>query len=768
LLAKLGRWSFVHRRAAVALWVAFMIVVVGAASIIGASYDSNPSVPDSANSESGRGFDVIDQYFGGIGSGSQGTIVFEAPGGIDDPEISASMTALFAETAAQDGVVAVTSPYTPEGAGQVTADRTIAYATVDLGADVDDNESELLASALSLTAPRSENLNIQFGGEAFAETDTPTAELIGLSFAVVVLILAFGSVLAMGMPIGVALFGVAIGSGLTGLMSNVGSFPDFSVTLGAMIGLGVGIDYALFIVSRYRELTHQGYSSLDATVGAISTAGRAVTLAGLTVVVSLLGMLLIGVGFISGLGIAAATTVLVTIFASLTLLPAFLGFAQGRVEVTRVRGLVAAGFVSLGLLSAGLEVGTPYVLIFIALAATTLSVGSFWGPLKRQIETKPERPMNETFWYRWSHRIQDHPWSAVGLATTILLVLAIPMLSLQMGFSDAGNFPDDTETKKAYDLLSDGFGPGFNGPLLIAVELGPEGDMGVAQVLVEAFASTDGVQQVSPPMPNTIEFPNAALIQVIPSTSPQDQDTVDLVKFLRSDVIPQSVEGTPAAAHVTGSVAASIDFTALLASRLLVFIGAVLTLSFLLLMVMFRSLLVPLKAVAMNLLSIGASYGVIVAIFQWGWAGSLVGISGGAPIEPFVPMMLFAIVFGLSMDYEVFLISRIREEYDRTGNSKDSVANGLAMTAKVITAAASIMVVVFGSFLFDPNRVIKLFGTGLALAVLLDATLVRLLLVPATMELLGDRNWWLPRWLDKLLPNIAHEGALAAPPSPKD
>jgi len=765
LLAKLGRWSFVHRRAAVALWVAFLIVVVGGASIIGATYDANPSLPDS---ESSRGFDVIDQYFGGIGSGSQGTIVFQAPGGIDDPAVRSSMTALFAETAAQDAVVAVTSPYTLAGASQITADRTIAYATVDLGADVDDNESEALGRTLSLTAQRSENLNIQFGGSAFAEFEPPTAELIGLAFAVVVLILAFGSVLAMGMPIGVALFGVAIGTGLTGLMSNVGSFPDFSVTLGAMIGLGVGIDYALFIVTRYRELAHQGYSALDATVGAISTAGRAVTLAGLTVVISLLGMLLIGVAFISGLGIAAATTVLVTIFASLTLLPAFLGFAQGRVEVTRVRGLVAAGFVALALLSAGLEVGAAYVLIFIALGATTLAVGSFWGPLKRQVETKPERPMNETFWYRWSHHIQDHPWAAVGLATTILLVLATPMLSLQMGFSDAGNFPDDTQTKKAYDLLSDGFGPGFNGPLLVAIELGPEGDMGVAQLLVEALASTDGVQQVSPPIPNTIEFPNAALIEVIPSTSPQDQATVDLVKFLRSDVIPQSVEGTLATVHVTGSVAASIDFTALLASRLLVFIAAVLTLSFLLLIVMFRSLLVPLKAVAMNLLSIGASYGVIVAIFQWGWAGSLVGISGGAPIEPFIPMMLFAIVFGLSMDYEVFLISRIREEYDRTGNAKDSVANGLAMTAKVITAAAAIMVVVFGSFLFDPNRVIKLFGTGLALAVLLDATLVRLLLVPATMELLGDRNWWLPRWLDKLLPNIAHEGALSAPRSPKE
>ncbi len=745
--------------------MAFLIIVVGAASIIGSTYDTSPSLPDS---ESTRGFAVIDQYFGGIGSGNQGTIVFEAPGGIDDPLVSASMTALFAQTAAKDGVVAVTSPYTPAGGGQITADRTIAYATVDLDADVDDEESEALARALSATAPRSENLTIEFGGEAFAEFEPPTAELIGLSFAVIVLILAFGSVLAMGMPIGVALFGVVIGSGLTGLMSNVGSFPDFSVTLGAMIGLGVGIDYALFIVSRYRELTHKGYSPLDATVGAISTAGRAVILAGLTVVISLLGMLLIGVAFIAGLGIAAATTVLVTIFASLTLLPAFLGFAQGRVAVTRVRGLVAAAFVSLALLAAGLEVGAAYILIFLALAATTLAVGSFWGPLKRPVESKPERPMNETFWYRWSHRIQGHPWAAVGLATTILLVLAIPMLSLQMGFSDAGNYPDDTETKKAYDLLSDGFGPGFNGPLLIAVELGPEGDMAVAQFLVEAMASTNGVQQVSAPIPNIAEFPDAALIQVIPSTSPQDRDTVDLVKLLRSEVIPLSVAGTLATAHVTGSVAASIDFTALLASRLLVFIAAVLALSFLLLMVMFRSLLVPLKAVAMNLLSIGASYGVIVAIFQWGWASGLVGISAGAPIEPFVPMMLFAIVFGLSMDYEVFLISRIREEYDRTGDAKNSVASGLAMTAKVITAAAAIMVVVFGSFLFDPNRVIKLFGTGLALAVFLDATLVRLLLVPATMELLGDRNWWLPRWLDKLLPNIADEGEVAAPPSPAD
>jgi RND superfamily putative drug exporter len=464
-------------------------------------------------------------------------------------------------------------------------------------------------------------------------------------------------------------------------------------------------------------------------------------------------MLVIGLAFVSGLALAASVTVLITMVASTTLLPALLSLAGERVEVTRWRGLLAAGFVALALL--GLGLGIEPLMLGLPLAVVTILAGFAVAPLRREVPRRTPKPTRETSAYRWSRFIQRRPWPVAIVGTVAMLAMAAPVLGLRLGFSDEGNFPTDTTTRQAYDLLADGFGPGFNGPFMVVAEVDGSDDVATMTTLAEQIAATEGVAFATPPIPNA-EEPTAAMIRVIPTTSPQDERTDQLVKELRDEVVPGVTDGTGVEAYVTGFVPVALDFSSYLAERMIVFFAVVLALSFLLLMAVFRSLLVPLKAVVMNVLSLAAAYGVVVAVFQWGWGGSLLGIAG-APIEPFIPMMMFAIVFGLSMDYEVFLLSRIKEEYDRTGDAKESVADGLAATARVITAAAAIMVVVFGSFLLEDLRVIKLFGAGLAVAVLLDATIIRMLLVPATMELLGDRNWWLPGWLDRILPRIEVE-----------
>jgi RND superfamily putative drug exporter len=754
MFAGVGRWSFRHRWATIGAWLFALVLITGVGSaLIGSAYSSEMEIPAS---ESASGFDVLDEFFADQGgSGLSGSIVYQSAAGVDDPAVQSAMTQLFADVDAIDGVT-VLSPYAAFGGQQINGDGTIAYATVNLEPGIDEVESTEIGKEIVDMLPSVDGLRIEVGGSALAEFEPPESELIGLAFAVVVLIVAFGSVLAMGLPIGVALAGVVVGIGAIGLISNVMTVPDFSTTLGAMIGLGVGIDYALFIVTRYREGTRHGLSPEEATITAMDTAGRAVLFAGLTVVISLLGMLLIGLEFIAGLGIAAATTVAVTMTASLTLLPALLGLARERVEVTRWRGLIAAGLVAVALLGLGLKL--PLLSLVAVLAAALVLLAAFAvAPLRRQVAHRPPKPLRETGWYRWSHRIQDHPWQSLGAGAVLLGVLAVPVFGLRLGFSDEGNFPQDTTTRQAYDLLADGFGPGFNGPLVVAVTLDSTADASTLPALADAFRAADGVQSVSPPIPDDPEAPRAALIQVIPTSAPQDAATDALIDRLRDDVVPAATAGTGATAYITGFTAAGVDFTSYLAKRIVVFFAVVLLLSFLLLMMVFRSLLVPLKAVIMNVISIAASYGVVVAVFQWGWLSGVFGVEP-APIEPFIPMMMFAIVFGLSMDYEVFLLSRVKEEYDRTGDAKNSVADGLAATARVITAAAAIMVVVFGSFLLEENRVVKLFGLGLAVAVLLDATLVRMLLVPATMELLGEKNWWLPRWLDRILPSLNVEG----------
>jgi RND superfamily putative drug exporter len=740
------------------LWLAVLVLGGAASGAVGSAFRDEFNLPDV---ESRTGFDILEEDFGGQGTGQVGTIVFRADRGVADPLVEEAMAALFATVATVPDVERVASPY-DEGGERLVSSRgpdagRIAYANVEMPEDIPFERAGEIRDLILDEAPRIDGLQIEIGGFIFAEFEEPSSEIIGLAFAIVILIVAFGSVLAMGLPIGVALFGIGLGSTLIALLSNVLTIPDFATFLGLMIGLGVGIDYALLIVTRHREQLHHGHTVRESVAIAVDTAGRAVLFAGTTVVISLLGMLLMGVSFVQGLAVGAASVVAVTVAASLTLLPALIGFAGERIELTRWRGLVAAGFVAVALLGVGIGV-TP-LLVGLPLAVVVLVAGLFVGPLKAAVPRSAPKPLQETTAYRWSRVIQHRPWTSAIAGSLALLVLALPVLALRLGFSDESNLAEDTTTRKAYELLVDGFGPGFNGPLLLAARLPADHDPDRLGAVTDAVGADPGVAFVSEPRPDDPTAPGAVMWQLVPSSAPQDEATTELVHRLRADVLPpaEAVAGIDVA--VTGGVAVNLDFSSYLASRLPYFFGAVLTLSFLLLMVVFRSLLVPLKAVIMNLLSIGAAYGIVVALFQWGWLSDVTGVQP-APIEPWAPMMLFAIVFGLSMDYEVFLLSRIREEWRRTGDSRTSVADGLAATAKVITAAAAIMVVVFGSFLFESDRVVKLMGTGLAVAILLDATVVRMLLVPATMELLGDRNWWLPRWLDRLVPDIDVEGTI--------
>jgi len=738
LLDRLARFCYHRRRIVLAMWV---IVLVGM-TLLGNTFAGEPSsnftIP---GSDFQKAQDLLKSAGAGF-AGARGEIVIQSDAGLSDPELRRQLESVFAEVGQVDLVVAVNSPFdpaNPRAATQVSDDGTIAFAELSF-----DSESQEALKAPSdevrAIVERSgiEGVRMELSGFMFQVREPPGAtEGIGLIAAVVILLLSFGSVLAMGLPIITALFGIGIGLSAVSLLSNVMSMPDFASQLAAMIGIGVGIDYALFIVTRYRTALHAGRSPEEAVALAIRTSGKAVLFAGVTVVISLLGMFLIGIEFLKGLATGASLAVGVTMLASVTLLPAVMGFVGHKID----------------------------------------SLALPWA--RKSVTTE------RNIWFRWSRIVQKRPlvMALVGLA--ILLGLAWPALSIRLGSSDAGNLPTTDTTRRAYDLISEGFGPGTNGPFIIAIEAPAGVTFGQLQQISTEIGADPGVAKVTPAIPikgRITELMSAAppaepgrvpdlsafagvaltddtIAQVIvtPTTSPQDEATVELFKRLQSDVIPAAVTGTGIRAYVGGATSAFEELSTVLQERLPIFIGAVLTLSFFLLMGVFRSVMVPLKAVIMNLLSIGAAYGVLVLVFQKGLTLGLdVGREG--PIESFVPMMMFAIIFGLSMDYEVFLLSRIKEEYDRTGDNSTAVADGLSHTARVITAAAAIMICVFGSFIFGEGRVIKEFGLGLAVAVLIDATIVRMILVPATMELLGKANWWLPKWLDRLIPKISIEG----------
>ena len=753
MLARLARWCVTHKWITVfGIWIPLLIIVNIGAAAGGSAFSTDFAPPDSESA------DVIDQIepFSPERAGFTGQVVFEADQGVEDPAIRAAMEDLLAKIDTLEGVE-VESPYaTP---GRISQDGTIAYAQLNI---TDRDQTEFLDFAeevQKLDDPITEGdgavqgLTIEYGGDVFAEFELPASEAYGLIAAMIILIVAFGSVLAMGLPIGTAVVGLATGTAIVTMFSHVLSMPDFTVQMTAMIGLGVGIDYALFIVQRYREGLHHGLDVDDAIVEAIDTSGRAVLFAGTAVLISLCGMFLMGLAFMNGLAVGAIAGVLLMVAASLTFLPAFLAITRRRVNETTRAALIAVVIFIIGAIVAVITESFPIFGLGLVLAIGVYALSFAVKSLRQLIPHRHPKPNEQTFWYKWSRFIQHRPWPVLVGAAGLLVLLTVPLFSIRMNFGDTGNLPERQTARRAYDMLAEGFGPGTGGPLFITVA----GDAASDQARLDEFAATigatEGVAATPPPFVSQLS-PDLAMIQVVPAETPQDAKTADLVKELREEVIPAS--GLDA--RVGGWTASGIDFSHYLADRLPVLIGAVLILSFILLMAVFRSVLVPLKAVILNLLSIGAAYGGLVAIFQWGWGKQLIGVDRTGPIEPWIPMMMFAIVFGLSMDYEVFLLSRIKEHYDRTKDNAVAVADGLAATARVITAAALIMVCVFLSFVIGDDRSLKMFGLGLAIAVAVDATIVRMLLVPATMELLGDRNWWIPKWLDRILPNIDVEG----------
>ena len=766
MYSSIARWCFRHPWRGVVVWLVILFLALGASQNLGEAYSGDLAI---AGTESHDGNEILKRHFSGAGAGPAGTIVFRAEQGVDDSQVRSAMSELFAQVRALEETSVIT-PYDPlVGPLRIAPEGPdagrIAYADVSLPPGTSGTEAQDMGRTIEglieeLDLNSIEGLEVEVGGIWFAELRPPESEAIGLAFAVFVLIAVLGSVMAMGATVAAALVTVGIGAASIIVFSNFMTVPDFAPAIGLMIGLGVGIDYALFIITRYRDALSEGHGREQALVVALDSAGRSVIFAGATVVVSLLGMLFIGIPFVTGFGVAAAATVAVVMIGSVTLLPSLIALLGDRITTTRVRGIVAAALLSVALFGfgAGIE---PLTAGAVPVAVIVLVAGLFGrdrNPLRRKLRPRRERPLRETGWYRLSRAVQARPWAFAVGGTLLLLLLAAPVLVLRFGFADESNYGSETTTRKAYDLLVDGFGAGANGPLVVVAEVSGASQMAELNRLAQALAATDGVTFVSPPIPNSPIAPTAAVIEVRPTTGPQAAETEALVKHIRSAVIPAAVAGTDLDPLITGLVAVKADVSDFLKSRTAVFFVAVLGASFLLLMAVFRSLVVPLKAVIMNMLSIGAAYGVLVAVFQWGWLGGVVGIEPG-PIEPFMPMMLFAVLFGLSMDYEVFLLSRMKEEYERTGDAVNSVADGLAATARVITAAALIMVFVFGSFVLEDQRAIKMFGLGLAAAVAADASLVRMLIVPSTMELLGARNWWLPGWLDRILPNLNVEGS---------
>jgi RND superfamily putative drug exporter len=705
-LYRLGRGAARRRWLTLGIWIASVFAIFAIGNALGGGFVDDFNLPDA---ESQRAYDLLAERFPSA-SGTTANIVFRTTdGGLTEraDEISATL----GEIGELEHVVAVTNPL--ETPGAVAADGTIGFAQVSYDQPAIDLGIEPYGELDAVVvAARADGLDVEIGGEYAswgAQPEPGSSELIGLLAAMIILLIAFGSVVAMGLPIGTAVVGLATGTGIVVVLSAFVNVPEFSTVLSSMIGLGVGIDYALFIVTRYRQNLQEGMEPLHAVGIASATAGQAVVIAGTTVAIALLGLWISGIAFVGMMATASAIVVMVAVVAAITLLPAFLGFAGRAIDKLSVH--------------------------------------------RRRKEDDPDAV---NIWGKWGREVERRPWGYFIGAIAILLVLTIPLLSMELGFPDDGTAPTSETRRRAYDLLSTGFGPGFNGPLLLAVEIDDPAALAGLEQMTQAIATTEGVAAVSPPQPN--EAGDAAIVQVIPTTSPQDPQTTALVHRLRDEAIPAATpEG--AVVYLGGATATFIDLSDRVTNALPWFIAAVVLLSFLLLMVVFRSILVPLKAALLNLLSIGAAYGVVVAIFQWGWGRSLLGIDQTVPIVSFVPMMMFAVLFGLSMDYEVFLLSRVREDYLKTGNNVESVVTGISSTARVITSAALIMIAVFLSFVTQPDPIAKMFGVGLAFAVFIDATIVRVVLVPATMVLLGDANWWLPGWLDRILPKMHLEVA---------
>ncbi|WP_221347891.1 MMPL family transporter [Streptomyces beigongshangae] len=715
----MARWCYRHRSVVLLLWVGALLGLGFAGSAAGTNYADTFTLP---NTDSTRAYDLMEKAFPER-SGDTDTVVWKVDEGtVRDASVRSRIEPALQEIGRMEGVGEVAGPYAGQGAAQISGNGRIAYAQVTFTEQANGVPKALVQDVVD-TARDAERagLRVELGGQAITriqEPPTGLAEMVGILAAAVVLFLAFGSVLSMLLPLVVAV--AALGTGLmaTSLLSHVTDVPEVAPLLGSLIGLGVGIDYALFIVTRHRRGVLRGMEPEESAVTALDTSGRAVLFAGGTVCIALAGMLVMNMRFLDGVVVATSLTVVLSVLAAVTLLPALLGLLGMRVLSRGQRRRLAAA-----------------------------------GP-------EPEEASGLAA--RWSGYVQRRPRSVAAGALLVMTVLALPVLSLRLGATDQGNHQDSTTTRQAYDLLAEGFGPGFNGPLQVVVDGGTGGVGGTGgstgagggsgggvDALVSAIRSTEGVARVAAAPPAR----DITVIQVVPTTSPQSEETDRLIDRLRDDVIPAS--GTEA--HVGGVTAVFKDFAAVTGDRLPYFVAAIITLGFLLLMVAFRSLVVPLTAALMNLVAAAASFGVLVAIFQWGWGTELLGVGKEGPITAFLPVIMLSLLFGLSMDYQVFLVSRMHEEWVHTKDNARAVRVGLAETGRVINCAALIMICVFSAFVLSGDMEGAMAGIGLAAAVALDAFILRTALVPAAMHLLGNANWWLPAAMDKRLPHLAVE-----------
>ena len=712
-MSAIARWCFRHRFTVLAAWVLVLVGLGALSQVVKSDYNNSFSLP-------GTGSATAQQLLAKAipaQAGDSDTIVWQVSHGtVRDATVTTRMSRVLKQIATMPEVAAVVSPYGPHRAAQISRDGHTAYATVNFAKQADNlAKADITRVIDAAETAREPGLDVQLGGQAIEQTEqTPlgVSSAVGVLAAAVVLFIAFGSLLAMLLPIVTAIAGVGGGLMAIAPLTHAMNVVDFAPILGALIGLGVGIDYALFIVTRHCRGLQSGLTPEQAAVKAIDTSGRAVLFAGSTVCIALLGILVLGVSFLNGLAVACAFTVVFTVLAAVTLLPALLGVFGERVLSRRQRRRLAAG------------------------APTPGAAG---------------------IWARWASTVGRRPAILAVAAAVVMLVLAIPVLSLRLGSSDQGNDPSSTTTRHAYDLLADGFGPGFNGPLLLVAQTSSPADVAALRTLEAHLPQLADVTKVS----QIAAMSGTEVIQVTPGTSPEAKATSDLISILRDHTIPAAERGTTLRVYVGGVTATFADFTAVVDANEPWFILTIIALSFLLLAVAFRSLLIPATAAVMNLLAAAASFGVLTAFFQWGWGTGAFGLGQAGPVEAFLPVVTLAILFGLSMDYQVFLVSRMNEEWEHGRRNTDAVRTGQVETARVITAAATIMICVFLTFSFLGARDVAEFGIGLAAAVALDAFVLRTVLVPAAMHLFGNANWWLPRRLDRRHPHLAIE-----PPDP--